>query len=829
MVCFLTDFTELLEIYTASNDKFVIGGDVNIHCDLADDRNTIQLNELLSAFNLTQSIGAPTHQKGHTLDIVVTHLEESLISDIYVREIDISDHYLITFSVDVTVPRSYYKTITFRRKLDNEIFRGRLIPTLDMLNMDMDFGDCMLQYNTKLEHLYTQLSPEVTKQIKIVPSAPWFDAEYAELRKQRRKAEKTYKRTGDPEDRRAYRDLRSKATALAKEKKEACYVKKIQEASSKPKELFKVIKTLTDKEKVVILPKGNSDAELANNFLQYFKNKIFKIRESFKVPDSKRCMSQLPRNLIPLSLFEEATEDEVRSIVMSFTVKSSPEDPLPANVLKENLDVLLPYWVILVNLSLSTGSMECLKSSVVGPLLKEADDLVDSDEYKNYRPVSNLAFLGKLIERCVATRLDKHMKANQLESKNEYGYKTGHSTELLLVNVVDDLLSAFDKNQVTVLLLLDLSAAFDTVDQDMLLSILLNEIGVSGTAYKWFESYLKGRTQRVKVNNTYSEVTSLDYGLTQGSVLGPPLFNIYVRSFYSFVHALKFNVEGFADDHQLFKHFYPMFQTQVLGSEVNNCLKAVSEWMSTFFLKLNKSKTKILVLAPFSVLNEIEIHGMFMEDKCIRFVNSAKNLGIWLDENLDFKVHIKKVVSSCFMVIRDISKIKKFLPEESLCIVVCALILSKLDYCNALYYNLNASEIRMLQSVQNAAIRLISGGHKYDRKSITPLFEKHHWLRIRERIVFKLCLLVHKCVLGIAPESLVEKITRLPHQRTQKLVEKKFQSEYGKRSFSCAGPKLWNNLPTSIRMEKDTAKFKKALKSYLMINAEDFHSKVLMR
>ena len=422
------------------------------------------------------------------------------------------------------------------------------------------------------------------------------------------------------------------------------------------------------------------------------------------------------------------------------------------------------------------------------------------------------------------------MVENKLESKNEYGYKTGHSTELLLVNVVDDVLTAFDKKQATVLLLLDLSAAFDTVDQNKLLSIMRNEIGVSGTAYKWFESYLKGRTQRVKVNNSYSEASNLDFGLTQGSVLGPPLFNIYVRSFYPFVHALKFNVEGFADDHQLFKHFVPMFQTQVLGSDVNNCLKAVSEWMSTFFLKLNKSKTKILVLAPPSVLSEIEIHGMFMDNNSIRFVTSAKNLGVWLDENLNFKAHIRKVVSSSFMVIRDIGKIRRFLPHESLCTVVCSLVLSKLDYCNALYYNLYASDLKMLQSVQNAAIRLISGGHKFDRKSISPLYVKHHWLRIRERIIFKLCLLVHKCVSGTAPESLRDKIEMSPsYKRTYNLVERKFESEYGKRAFSRAGPKLWNNLPIAIRMESDTTEFKKLLKTYLMTDAERYQSYVNMR
>ena len=122
-----------------------------------------------------------------------------------------------------------------------------------------------------------------------------------------------------------------------------------------------------------------------------------------------------------------------------------------------------------MNLSLSTGSMDCIKSAVISPLLKEADGVVDVEVFKNFRPVSNLVFISKLIERCVATRLKQHMKDNKLDSKNAYGYKERHSTELLLVKVVDGLLTAFDKKKATVLLLLDLSAAFDTVDQNKLL------------------------------------------------------------------------------------------------------------------------------------------------------------------------------------------------------------------------------------------------------------------------------------------------------------------------------------------------------------------------
>ena len=290
-----------------------------------------------------------------------------------------------------------------------------------------------------------------------------------------------------------------------------------------------------------------------------------------------------------------------------------------------------------------------------------------------------------------------------------------------------------------------------------------------------------------------------------------------------------FQVEGYADDHQLFlKQFLPVFQTQVLGSAVNDCLRHVSSWMNLFFLRLNKSKTKIMVLAPPSVMSSIFIHGSFIDTGCIRFVDSAKNLGVWLDQNLSFKTQVSKVVSSCFMTIRNIAKIKSYLPRNTLSTLVSALILSKLDYCNALYYSISSNEIKKLQSVQNAAVRLVYGRFKHDRAPISHLFQEMHWLKIKERIVFKICLVVHKCIWLLAPESLKSHIT-ISNTRTYKLTEKRYFSVYGERAFSRAGPKLWNCLPQYIRSEKKVDVFKKLLKSYLMTQSYNFFNRVCMR
>ena len=164
---------------------------------------------------------------------------------------------------------------------------------------------------------------------------------------------------------------------------------------------------------------------------------------------------------------------------------------------------------------------------------------------------------------------------------------------MLLVKIVNDLLAACDNKTPTLLMLLDLSAAFDTVDQIKLQKILYSEIGIHGIAYKWFDSFIRLRTQNVKVKNAYSSEDMLQYGVPQGSVLGPVLFNIYRRTFYAQVQSV-----GFVDDHQIRRSFSPLFQVTSLGEKIQKCFETISKWMNEFFLHLNPDETNILVICP---------------------------------------------------------------------------------------------------------------------------------------------------------------------------------------------------------------------------------------
>ena len=509
--------------------------------------------------------------------------------------------------------------------------------------------------------------------------------------------------------------------------------------TNNPKELYNVVNQLLDNNEETVLP----FLELANKFSEFFSNKVSKIRASI-TPSMNSSIQHvdLPEGIIPLLEFEPATEDEIRQIVMSFGIKCSPVDPIPGSLLKDNCDIFIPYWLEIVNLSLEVGSMDCLKEAIIVPLIKGLNSLVDKEQFKNYRPVSNL----ELIERVVNTRLDKHLERNQLHASNKFGYKKNHSTEYLLLKILDKPLMNCDNNMPSIVLLLDLSAAFDTVDHQKLLDVLRYDIVVTGTVYKWFKSFLTNRSFKVKIDDSYSIDTPLLFGVTQGSVLGPKLFNLYSKSLYKYVESTKFSIKGFADDHQLLKHFLPSLQSYALGEGIQQCLDSISRWMNDNFLRLNNGKTKIIVIAPPSIQKEIAIHGIFINNNCIRFADHAKNLGVILDNKLSFDTHIAKVVKTCFGMLRELHSIKHLLTQDHLKSLVCSYTCSYLDYCNSLFFGFSA------EHVQNCAARLIL--KKGNFGSLNNVFLKFHWLTIKERILYKLLLIVHKCLHQQAPDSL---------------------------------------------------------------------------
>ena len=243
------------------------------------------------------------------------------------------------------------------------------------------------------------------------------------------------------------------------------------------------------------------------------------------------------------------------------------------------MDILLSSITKLVNCSLSEGLVpDGFKKAVVTPLIKK--ESLPVEDLKNYRPVSGLTFISKLVERVVAKELVDHIHQHDLDNSYQSAYKSGHSTETALLSIKNDIHLSLSRGEATALVLLDLSAAFDTIDHSTLLDCLLDWLGVSGLALKWFSSYLTERYQCVKIGSTLSKLQKLLFGVPQGSVLGPLLFSLYTSPLSTLIGRHEgVNFHFYADDTQLYVHLSHR-NASAAFDKLNRCLQDVKEWMS---------------------------------------------------------------------------------------------------------------------------------------------------------------------------------------------------------------------------------------------------------
>ena len=395
-----------------------------------------------------------------------------------------------------------------------------------------------------------------------------------------------------------------------------------------------------------------------------------------------------------------------------------------------------------------------------------------------------------------------------------------------MTRVQNDILQALDNDGAAILILLDLSAAFDTIDHDILLHTLETHMMVSGQALQWFRSYLSDRTQSVCVQGAFSEKKSLNCGVPQGSVFGPILFSSYIQPLGKIISNTTLSYMLYADDSQLYISFKPNDPTSLCNviTAITSCVAHIRDWMSRHFLKLNDDKTEILVITTPALAHSVSISSLNLAGTEVQTVNSLRDLGITLDSRLQLQQHVKNIAKSAFYQLYRIARIRKYINQDAAKSLVHALVLSRIDYCNIALYGLPHCLIQKLQRVQNHAARLICGTHKLDH--VSPVLQSLHWLPIKERLIYKMLLLAFKVLQGQAPKYLCDLLKpyippRMLRSSTQGLLEEPgFRlNTYGARSFQCAAPRLWNSLPIHIRTVSSLALFKRHLKTFLFRKA----------
>lgn len=261
----------------------------------------------------------------------------------------------------------------------------------------------------------------------------------------------------------------------------------------------------------------------------------------------------------------------------------------------------------------------------------------------------------------------------------------------------------------TLLVLLDLSAAFDTADPSILLTRLRSKLALNGTALLWFCSYLTGRTQRISVQGALSNVFHLRYGVLQGSCLGPLLFNIYSSKLFDIVGRHPPKVHCYADDSQLYLSFNPScaFSQDEAIRSMETCIRDVKQWMTLDKLMLNDDKTEFIVIASRHLLKKAAVNTIRVGDCDVSKVSVVRNLGAWFDDQRTMAVHITKICSAAFYLLHNIRRIRKYLSMDADATLIHSFVSSQIDYCNSLLYSVPKCHIDKLQRVQNAAAILV--------------------------------------------------------------------------------------------------------------------------
>ena len=825
---FMSELSELLTSVCSMSPSTLLLGDFNIHVDSTSCSFATEFLSLLDCFNFTQHVKSPTHTKGHTLDLVCS--TGTTPSHLQCLDLAVSDHLAVLCTVPVTLPRQRTKrTIQYRniKTVSTPALNDLIATHLASDPHDSSADGLVAHYNATLSGSLDSLAPLKTRTVSYTRPAPWFTTELRTQKSTGRQLERRYKRSGLTVHLEAYKEhVRAYKVALSQAKTQY-YSTLITNQQNHPRLLFSTINRLL-RPLDPPLPSGAPD--LCTKFLDFFQDKVESIHQQLLVPAHLPPHTPQPLGVAPLdvrlpqcslSFFSPVCAPQVAKLVTKAKASTCSLDPMPTALVKACLPALCPIMVNIINSSLASGLVpDSLKMASVTPILKKPG--LDRDDSNNYRPISNLPFLSKILERAVAAQLHQHMANHELYETFQSGFRPHHSTETTLIKITNDLLIAADSGHISILVLLDLSAAFDTVSHTILLTRLSDYLGLTGSALSWFQSYLTNRKQFVTIRDSSSTPAPVNHGVPQGSVLGPLLFTIYMLPLGQIIrhHGLSFH--SYADDTQLYLSTKP--STQLPPQSLVNCLHAIKIWMSSNFLKLNSNKTELMVVAPKALLRKVGDLHLDVDGCSFSPSSEVRNLGVILDPTLSFQSHIRFITKSAFFHLKNISRLRQSLSDSVAETLIHAFVTSRLDYCNGVLSGVPSKALDRLQYVQNSAARVLTRTKPWQH--ITPTLIHLHWLPVKSRITYKILLLTYKSLNALAPQylsNLLHPYTQprnlrssgtgqlsIPHTRMQ---------TFGDRAFSVTAPTLWNSLPIELRNAPSLDTFKRLLKTHLFTKA----------
>ena len=837
---------ETASAHTHPNDpgEVHIAGDMNL--DVLDGRwlkpgySLISLSRLVESvcktLNFTQLVRTQTRSQfnsttGKTDISCIDHVYTNArfrCSDVSVFSFGGSDHDIIGYTRYSKDPPQPSKTI--RKRTYKKFVREEFLADLSLVDwtevlqcVDVDHAADVL--TDKFRQVLNNHAPWTVYQQR-KHHVPWLTEETRKMMKERDETKAAAVNLAqEGEDATGtwnrYRKLRNTINNRRKYEEKAFKTEKINKNLDSPSNTWKVTKefmnwgggsgppTQLDIHGKLV----TRAADIATHMNNFFLQKVQLIRAGIRhIPNTfSMCHEVMKEKSCGLGM-RHVTISKVNKLLKKLkNTKSTSIDELDNYSVKIAADIIDKPLHHVITLSILQSKFPVSwKLSKVIPLHKKHSKM----DMKNFRPVAILSPLSKILEKIVYEQVYEYFTSNKIFHPNMHGFRQNRSTQTALLSMYDRWVRAASEGQVTGVILLDLSAAFDLVEPKILLE-KLKIYGFENDFITWIETYLTERYQAVWIDHTLSEFLKCDIGVPQGSNLGPLFFLLY---FNDLLFTLDCKVENYADDTTLSATGQSV---EEISTKLTKDCTAVSDWMRCNMLKLNPDKTHILTVGTEERLRRLPQTVQVVMDNVVLKEDLTRCellLGCQVESNLKWHAQVADLTTKLGKRLTGLENIKFILPFPIRKTVTEGIFNSILVYCLTLYGGSDRTHIRELQVLQNKAAQIVC--HAPPRSNRAKLFEKLGWLSVNQLIMYHTLINVYRIRVCGEPEYLAQFLKN--DSITGRIIRTNTNLGLALRSFVFRGSSQWNSLPSSIRILTKIGTFKKKLRSWILTNTPRF-------